>query len=197
MTESARRTESRSKEAVPRDPTSSDAARAAGFRAMFEAESSFLWNSLRRLGVPARDLEDVAHDVFLTSYRRWDDYDPARPRRPWLFGIAFRVAARYRDLARHRRERGDDGIDEAADEAPPADEQLAAFRARQLLARALDELDLDRRAVFVMHDVESCAMPEIAAALGVPLNTAYSRLRLAREQVRRAVHRLRAREAGP
>ena len=200
MTEAGRRAESGSKESVAQDPPSSTGAlRADAFRAMFEAESSFLWNSLRRLGVPARDLDDIAHDVFLTAYRRFDDYDPARPCRPWLFGIAFRTVRRYRDLARHGREvggdLGDDAMATAADQGRPVDEQLAAAQARRMLAQALDTLDLDRRAVFVMHDIDSCAMPEIAAVLGVPLNTAYSRLRLARAQVKQALSRLRARES--
>jgi len=57
--------------------------------------------------------------------------------------------------------------------------------------RALEELDLDRRAVFVMHDIDGHVMPDIAAALGVPLNTAYSRLRLARADFAAAVERVR------
>ena len=173
------------------DAAAGPVAREAAFRAVFESESPFVWTSLRRLGVPSRDLEDVAHDVFLTVYRRMDDYDPSRPLRPWLFGIAYRTACRYRDLARHRRERTDDRV-VPVDERPGADEQLAAAEARRLLAAALATLDLDRRAVFVLHDLDGCKMPEIAAALGVPVNTAYSRLRLARTDLKQAALRLRA-----
>jgi RNA polymerase sigma-70 factor (ECF subfamily) len=174
--------------------TQADAAGAPviAFRTVFEAESAFVWNLLRRFGVPPRDLEDVTHDVFMTVYRRFDDYDRARPVRPWLFGIAYRVAARYRELARNQREVLDEPP-EPPDDAPRADEQLIAREARETLDKILDTLDLDRRAVFVLHDIEGCTMPDIAAALAVPLNTAYSRLRLAREQVKTALHRLRAR----
>lgn len=161
------------------------------FRGMFEAESGFVWNVLRRFGVPPRDLEDLTHDVFMTVYRRLDDYDRSRPLRPWLFGIAFRVASRYRDLARNQRETLDDAP-ERPDDAPRADERMIADEARAIIWQALDSLDLDRRAVFVLHDIEGCTMPDIAATLSVPLNTAYSRLRLAREQVKASIHRLRA-----
>jgi DNA-directed RNA polymerase specialized sigma24 family protein len=41
-------------------------------------------------------------------------------------------------------------------------------------------LDLDRRAVFVMHALDEIPVPEIASTLAIPLNTAYSRMRLAR-----------------
>src|SRR5262249_30637671 len=156
-------------------------ARAIEFRAMFQAESSFVWNSLRRLGVHPNDQEDLMHEVFLTAYRRLDDYDRSRPVRPWLFGIAYHITARHRDRAHHRREVRGVAV-EVAGPGPSAEDQLIAHEARQLLGRALDELDLDRRAVFLLHDVEGCSMSEIAAVLGVPLNTAYSRLRLGRAQ---------------
>src|SRR5262245_8003414 len=111
--------------------------RASELRTMFQAESSFVWSSLRRLGVHPNDREDLMHEVFLTAYRRLDDYDRARPLRPWLFGIAYHIAARHRDLAHHRRELR--GLDvEAAEPAPSAEDQLISHEARQLLGRALD-----------------------------------------------------------
>ena len=74
-----------------------------------------------------------------------------------------------------------------ADGAPPADELVARGEARKLVQIGLAALDLDRRAVFLMHDLDGHSMPEIAAVLHVPLNTLYSRLRLAREQFAVAV----------
>ena len=59
---------------------------------IYAAEVRWLWRVLWRLGVPERDLEDVAHDVFVVVHRKLPDYDPTRPLRPWLFGICFRVA---------------------------------------------------------------------------------------------------------
>lgn len=152
------------------------------FTAIFRAESSYVWNTLRRLGVQVRDLEDITHEVFLTVHRRLADYDSTRPVRPWLFGIAYRTAARYRDLARHRREVFDVPA-EPVDHAPGIEEQVMAQERRALLLQALDGLDLDQRAIFVMHEIDGCPMPEVALTLAVPLNTAYSRLRLARGHI--------------
>ncbi len=56
---------------------------------------------------------------------------------------------------------------------------------------ALQSLDLDRRVVFILHDLEEQPMSEIAAALDVPAKTLYSRLASAREQFTAAVRRLR------
>ncbi|MBI5535793.1 MAG: sigma-70 family RNA polymerase sigma factor [Deltaproteobacteria bacterium] len=161
------------------------------FRAIYEAEFSYVWHTLRRLGVRDRDLEDLTHDLFVTVYRRIEDYDVDRPVRPWLFGFAFRLASDYRRLARHQREVVDSDL-EGMDPVPLADQQMAAEQRRRVVQAALDTLELDRRAVFVMHDLDGCAMPEIARALSIPLNTAYSRLRLAREQFTAAVRRIRA-----
>jgi RNA polymerase sigma-70 factor (ECF subfamily) len=165
---------------------------APDFAALFEREFDYVWFTLRRFGVPDRDLEDVAHDVFLHVHRHLGEYDPRRPARPWLCSFVFRAASDYRKLARHRVERLDGPID-TTDPAPSPADRVAARQSLELAWAALDQLDADRRAVFVLHDVEGFAVPEAAEILGVPLNTAYSRLRLARDQFAKALHRLRAR----
>jgi len=163
------------------------------FRAVYQAQFAYVWRSLRRLGVRERDLEDVAHDVFVAFYRGSDGYDRARPIRPWLFGICFRVASDYRRRAQHRFEVPSEA-EEVADGGPDADARVASREARRLVLWALEALDFDRRAVFVMHDLDGYSMPEIAATLSAPLNTLYSRLRLAREQFAIAVRRRARRE---
>lgn len=167
---------------------------AAWFRALFQEHFAYVWRALRRLGVREADLEDLAHEVFVTAYRRRDDLDPERPVRPWLFGVALRIAAGHRRLARHQNEVLDDEEVVAVDEAPLPDQALAIQEDRALVLEALQLVELNRRGVFVMHDLDGTAMPEIARVLGIPLNTAYSRLRLAREDFRAAVQRLRSRQ---
>jgi RNA polymerase sigma-70 factor, ECF subfamily len=160
---------------------------------VFEEHFGYVWNSLRRLGVREADLEDLAHEVFLKVHANLRKFDPARPMRPWLFGFAYRVAADHRRLARNRLEVT--GVHaEAIDSAPGADDRLEAAEQKAFLVRALSEMDLDRRAVLVLHDVDGVPVPEIAGALSIPLNTAYSRLRLAREELAHAVRILGERE---
>ncbi len=164
------------------------------FRAIFERECSYVVASLRRLGVHERDLEDVAHELFVAVHRHLDSYDRGRPLRPWLFAFAVRFASDYRKLARNRHERMDDAALEGADDAAVGPEdRIDQARARALVIAALDALDLEKRAVMVMHEIDGVPIPEVAAALGIPLNTAYSRLRLARGQFAEAVRRLQAR----
>ena len=166
------------------------------FSAIFERHFDYVWFTLRRLGVPERDLEDVTHDVFVQVYKQFEQFDHARPVRPWLFGFSYRLASDYRRLARHRFEMLGDEV-ETIDGSPSAAEHLMTRQKLELVWAALAELDLERRALFILHEVEGCPIPEVAKVLQIPLNTAYSRLRLAREQFAKAVQRLRSRRGEP
>jgi RNA polymerase sigma-70 factor (ECF subfamily) len=86
--------------------------------------------------------------------------------------------------------------DDAVAQDTPADERVAAREERDVFLAALDELDIARRALLVMHDVDGTPVPEIAEALQVPVNTAYSRLRLAREDLAARVKRIRNARGG-
>lgn len=165
---------------------------AASFRAIFERDLGYVWTSLRRLGVPARDLEDLSHDVFFRVHQRLADYDRERPFRPWLFGFCFRVASDYRRRSANQRELLGAEL-EPTDPSPDALDRLVQAEAMSLAQLVLQSLELDRRAVFVMHDVDGVPVPEVAEALGIPLNTAYSRLRLARQQFSDSLQRERLR----
>lgn len=158
------------------------------FRDVFDAHASYVAASLARLGVPEADRDDLVSEVFVRVHRELDRYDEARPIRPWLFAFAARVASDHRRLARHRREvLGDET--EPASTAPAPDRALESSEARRIVARALDVLDPDKRAVFVLHDLDETPIPEIARALGIAEGTAYSRLRAARAEFTAAVRR--------
>ena len=163
----------------------------ADFRAVYDAGFRHAWHTLRRLGVAERDLEDAAHEVFVVVHRHLATLDARRPVKPWLTGIAWRVASDERRRARHRREALGVPV-EAPHPAPPPDLQLEAAEARSLVHRALQHLDMDRRVVFVMAELDGATAPEISESLGIALNTVYSRLRVARERFARAVRRLAA-----
>jgi RNA polymerase sigma-70 factor (ECF subfamily) len=143
-------------------------------------ELDYLIASLRRLGVPRSDTEDLLHEVFLVMLRRWEHYDRARPLRPWLFGIAFRVTSEHRK--RGTRELLRDSHD-AEDLGARPDDLVAAGQSRRLLLKALATLPLERRAVLIMHEVDETPMRDIAEQLSIPLFTAYSRLRKARREL--------------
>ena len=161
------------------------------FRELFETQFSYVWHVLKRLGVAERDLEDLTQQVFLQVHGQLPKFDGRRPLRPWLFSFAYNAASNYRALSRHRVELSVVPPEQTCPKAA-ADEQLITRQELELAELALSRVSLDRRAVLLLHEVEGHSMPEIAESLSIPLNTAYSRLRLAREEYEQAVRRLRA-----
>jgi len=176
---------------------------APAFVEIYEAGFPFVWRTLRRLGVPLESLSDAAQDVFLVVHRRLSAFDGTSAVNTWLFGIAMRVARDHRRAAKRKQ------VHSAPPPPPPDDrdplervvaqqtgplEQCEAAEANRLLLRLLEELDEERRAVFVLTEVEQMSAPEIALALGLNLNTVYGRLRVARQQFNDALVRYRARE---
>jgi RNA polymerase sigma-70 factor (ECF subfamily) len=152
----------------------------------FEDELDFVCRTLRRHGVPPADVPDLAQEVFIVMWRRWSEFDQSRSLRPWLAGIAWRVASGHR--RRQPPEVPFAGAElERVDPGPHGEEGLAAARARRLVLQALDALPAPYRTVLILHDIDGVPMREIAASQRVPLFTAYTRLRRARHSFAAAV----------
>jgi RNA polymerase sigma-70 factor, ECF subfamily len=149
-----------------------------------------LWRTLRRLGVPAAQLDDAAQDVFVVVYRRLAEFD-GRSLRGWLYAIAVRVASDYRRGAAQRQTLplAETLATRALDPAQ-ASELSESVRVLHVL---LGELDERKRTVFVLGELEELSAPEIAEVLGVNLNTVYSRLRAARSEFEVSLKRYRER----
>jgi RNA polymerase sigma-70 factor (ECF subfamily) len=162
------------------------------FSRVFSEQVRYLWNTLRRLGICESDLEDVAHEVMLHVHAQLPQHDPEQPIRPWIFRLALGAAANYRRLARHRIVLHA-APPEVRDPKVSIDEDLILRERRMLLQQALHQVPLQHRAVLILHDMDEATVPEVAAALGIGLNTAYSRLRLGREAFRKGLERLLAR----
>jgi RNA polymerase sigma-70 factor (ECF subfamily) len=161
--------------------------------AWYRDQFSFVWRSLRRLGVSGAALDDCAQEVFLVAHRRLADFEQGGSARAWLFGIARRVAQQAR-----RSQRPQQAFEERAHAAPELDPQAAALAAEaaDLVHRCLAMLDEDKRCVIILADMEQLSGPEVAQALDINLNTMYARLRAARKLFTAAVRRERARERG-
>src|SRR5687768_14691586 len=129
-------------------------ARPFDWESAYRANFKPVWRFVTRLGVRPEHVDDVTHEVFLTAFKRLDSYDPARPLTPWLFGIAVRVAADFKQLAFIRREVPNEAEVHAvaATSGPIAERAVAAREARVMIDEILETMDLDQRAVFVMHE---------------------------------------------
>ncbi len=161
---------------------------------LYDRYFDFVWRSLHRLGVSNSELEDAAHDVFLVVHRRIDSFEHRSTIKSWIFGIAIRVAKVYRQRRPRHKDRNVDAQEILVCSRGSPEEICAAEEAAELVQRILDGMDDEKRAVLILAELERMSGPEIAESLGIPLNTTYSRLRLARRAFEAGLLRLKAQE---
>jgi RNA polymerase sigma-70 factor (ECF subfamily) len=158
------------------------------FARLFSAEAPRVWHALRRMGVREADLEDLVQEVFLVVHRRHAEFRGESSVRTWIYGIALRKALAYRRAARVRLLQELQPHDEPS-VAPDQQRGLERAQAHRTLQAALDKLEEGPRDVFVLFELEQLPMREVAELLGVPLQTAYSRLYSARADVKAELQR--------
>jgi RNA polymerase sigma-70 factor (ECF subfamily) len=160
----------------------------ADFHSTYAEYFPFVWRCLRSLGVHDAALDDAAQDVFVVVHRRLPDFRGDSAFRTWLYGIVKNVASNQR---RTRARRGDpEPLDPALPSTAPApDERAADAQAAAFVQEFIAKLDDKKRDLFVLAVLEELSIPEVSAMLGVPLNTAYTRLRSVRGEFRDALAR--------
>jgi RNA polymerase sigma-70 factor (ECF subfamily) len=177
-------------------PPTSGVTTSQNWGTLYQEHADFVWRSLQRMGVLKSEARDALHDVFLVVHSRLHTFDPSLgSTRSWLFGIAVNVAR-----ASHRKRKLVlvDSPEQLADSQEPrrAEHQgsggsgthaISTRRLRESIQSAVSSLDPERRAVFIMFELEGLECIAIADELGVPLGTVYSRLHSARKQLREAL----------
>lgn len=159
---------------------------------VYDRHVALVWRTLRALGVDEAALDDAVQDVFIVVHRRLADFEGRSALSTWLYGIARRVASQYR---RRRRTGGDPAVlERQAEPGPSPCDDAERRQAARLVMALLAELDDDKREVFVLMELEQLAAPAVAELLAIPVNTVYSRLRLARQRFEAALARRRTEE---
>ena len=170
----------------------------AWFQTLYERHFAFVWRTLRHLGVREADLSDACQDVFVIVHRRFPSFEARGKVTTWLFQICLNLARDRRRLAHVRSEvLGDEALEHAAGTAGDPHGELERQDQLALFEAALESMDLGQRAAFVLVEIEGMTGPEAAAAMDVPLGTAYSRLRLARKVFLAASERAQKASAYP
>jgi RNA polymerase sigma-70 factor, ECF subfamily len=154
---------------------------------MVGAHLEAVWHTLRRLGVPDDSADDAAQQVFLVASQKLDQIQVGRER-PYLLGIALKVASIARRTAQRRREVLMDDLDAGA--LPPREQELLpdeALDEKRGLARletVLARMPAEMREAFVLFELEELSAPEVAEVLAIPVGTVASRVRRARDHIR-------------
>lgn len=165
------------------DARARDDARLTG---MVREHHAFVWRSLLRLGVPSRSADDATQQVFLVAMRRLSEIAQGSEK-SFLFGTALRVASDERRSAKNRELGGD--LPEGADFSPTPEENAETNQRRSILQAALLSMPIELRTVFVLFELEQMTKSEVSEVLGLPVGTAASRLRRARELFRDALRK--------
>lgn len=151
------------------------------FDALFREQLDYVWRSARAL--VGNDLaDDVTQEVFLLVRKKLHEYDGPSVR-AWLYGITRNVArnaARGRERRDHRQRAAMQPVPDAA-----TPQWVEIHEAATLMDRFLATLPAPQREAFVLKEIEELTAAEIAAAIGVPLQTVYSRVRAALAELER------------
>jgi RNA polymerase sigma-70 factor (ECF subfamily) len=150
------------------------------FATLYQEQSKYVWRTLRRLGVREADLPDASQETFIIIHRKLPEFAGRSSLKTWIFAICLRFARDWRNRAHVRRESLEDAPERSTSGETPT-RQIALKQARHTLDRMLDALDEDKRAVFVLFELEELPMNEVAEAVECPVQTAYARLYAARK----------------
>jgi RNA polymerase sigma-70 factor, ECF subfamily len=151
-------------------------------RQVFDEHASYIWRTLRHLGIPDADIPDLCQEVFVTVHRKLAAFEGRSSLRTWLYGICLRVASQHRRRPYVQKEQfaSEPMPDAAAGLELAPDTRLEQ---RSAVRRLLGSLDEDKRAVVVLYEIEGFSMKEVAEIVHCPLQTAYSRLHAGREMM--------------
>jgi len=173
------------------DATPATTAKEVRISGLVETHFDFVWQLLRRFGLPPADADDAAQQVFVIAARKLSSIQDGRER-AFLYGTTRRVLANVRRGIQRRRDTEEAASDDDDSAQQPPDELVERNRARALLDELLLELPDELRRVLVLAEIEQMTSSEIATLEGIPVGTAASRLRRARESFRELLARARA-----
>lgn len=139
---------------------------------------------LGRLGVAGADVEDVAQEVYLAIHAELPSFQARTSFKTWLCGVCRHKAADYRRKRARRQLLASTRPAELAPEVECPHGALLHQEAKEVLRRAIARLPDEQLEVFVLHAVEDLPMRDVAELVGCPIDTAYTRYRVALQRVK-------------
>ncbi|XXX82790.1 sigma-70 family RNA polymerase sigma factor [Sorangium sp. So ce134] len=144
----------------------------------------------KRVGVPARSAEDIAQDALLRGWEARERIEPGGDPARYSVTIALNQARKHTRDARRRGEVLTSFDDRDFRDECPSPEDLIRKRQREALTRYLiGQVDPKYRDLLIKHELEEQPLAEIAAELGLKLDTVKTQHRRAREHLDEAKRR--------
>jgi RNA polymerase sigma-70 factor (ECF subfamily) len=156
------------------------------FEQIFRAHSDYVWRTLRTLGVHPSHLDDALQETFLVVHQRLAEFRGDAELKTWIYAVTYRVAQNFRRKVHNHFSHAELPVTTPCS-GPSPEGSAALEQAAHFVVAFCETLPVERRDVFVLCMLEERSAPEAASLLGVPLNTVYSRLRLARLEFRSAL----------
>jgi RNA polymerase sigma-70 factor (ECF subfamily) len=164
------------------------------FQAVYDQYFAFVWSSARHLGVDPGAMDDVVQEAFIVIYSRLHTLKQPEALRSWIYGVVRRTVSDHRRSKRVRDANASEAPSGELESNQPTPAEVVEKNSElELLGYLLAQLDEPKREVFTLVELEEMTVPEVAEALEIPLNTAYSRLRAARQAFEAALARHEAR----
>jgi RNA polymerase sigma-70 factor, ECF subfamily len=170
--------------------------------ALYQAHAKALHRFLRNQTGLGSDVDDLLQNVFVTAWQKRDQWSQLESPKGWLFGIAVRIALAANRRARFRRLLGLEfaRATPSAAVARSPEHSLDLQERRELARAALTRMSERKRAAFILFEIEGLSGEEVAAAMGCPVGTVWTRLSHARrefsEQLRQFEARVESESAG-
>ena len=160
--------------------------RAAGgdmdaFRQLYEAHVDHVIHHVGRLLGPRAEVEDAVQEVFVRVHKSLRDYRGDSQFSTWLYRVTRNVAI---DHLRKRKKTVSLDDWRTLRAHGNAWKRLEARDQLRALYAALEKLNIDYREAFLLYEVEGLKLREISEMMDVPIGTAASRVRRAREELR-------------
>lgn len=152
--------------------------------------------SLRLCG-SHEDAEELVQDIFLTAFRKWDQFEGRSKATTWLYTIASRACIR-----KHRKRAGEPTSIASLEELVPGDESTVPEvvadaespydhqvrrQIQESVERALEDVPQDFRMALILKDIADLSLAEVAVVLGIKPETAKTRVYRARLALRESI----------
>jgi RNA polymerase sigma-70 factor (ECF subfamily) len=156
---------------------------------MLQLHLPCVWRAGRRAGLTNAQAEENAQETFAVAARKLDEIQTGRER-AFLLGVALRLASNTRRLVATQVEMAKaEARKHWTDSQPAAEELLSRKQQREVLDAILMSMSDAFREALILYEIHDLTLPEIADTLSIPLGTATSRLRRAREEFARKAER--------
>jgi RNA polymerase sigma-70 factor (ECF subfamily) len=167
---------------------------ASAFECIYRLHSRRAYNLCLRMVGNATEAEDLTQDIFLQVFCKIQTFRGEAAFSTWLHRLAVNIV-----LIRLRRKKpAQTSLDEAIGPNEEMGKPPKEFGGPDLrLSRLMDRLNVDRavgqlpmgyRSVFVLHDIQGYVHNEIAEILGCSVGNSKSQLHKARRRLRQELH---------